>query len=154
MSDFFFFSSRRRHTRYWRDWSSDVCSSDLGQPEHVINFFFFVAEELRQIMASLGMRTLDEMIGRTDLLVPGTAIDHWKARGVDLSNVLAFPELPEGAPRHRTESPPDVLSVHSDWDLVEQCRYAIDAGRPIALERPVTNVERCVGGILSSHIAA
>jgi glutamate synthase (NADPH/NADH) large chain/glutamate synthase (ferredoxin) len=125
-----------------------------GQPEHVVNFFFFVAEELRQIMASLGMRKLDDMIGRTDLLVADEAVGHWKARGVDLANVLAYPELPEGAPRRRTESPPDVLSVHSDWQLVEECRYAIDAGRPVAIERPVTNVERTVGGILSSHIAA
>src|SRR3712207_5985130 len=61
-----------------------------GQPEHVVNFFFFVAEELRGIMASLGVRTLDELIGRTDLLCADDAIDHWKARGVDLSQILAF----------------------------------------------------------------
>jgi hypothetical protein len=70
-----------------------------GQPEHVVNFFFFVAEELRQIMASLGIRTMNEMIGRSDLLVADEAIDHWKASGIDLGDLLAFPELPEGTPR-------------------------------------------------------
>ena len=77
-----------------------------GQPEHVVNFFFFVAEELRGIMASLGIRKLDDLIGRSDLLSADDAIDHWKARGVDLSHILAFPEIPEGAPRRRVEPPP------------------------------------------------
>jgi len=124
-----------------------------GQPEHVVNYFFFVAEELRAIMASLGFRTLDEMIGRTDMLLADEAVDHWKARGVDLSALLAFPALPEGAPRRRVEPPPPVLDDHLDWELVDACRGAIEAGRPIALERPVRNTDRCVGGILSSHVA-
>jgi glutamate synthase (NADPH/NADH) large chain/glutamate synthase (ferredoxin) len=124
-----------------------------GQPEHVVNFFFFVAEELRGIMASLGMRSLDELIGRTDLLCPDEAIDHWKARGVDLSQILAFPALPEGAPRRRVEPPPAVLEDNIDWDLVEASRPALESGEPVAFERPVRNVNRCVGGILSSHIA-
>src|SRR5213075_1456668 len=72
-----------------------------GQPEHVVNFFFLVAEELREIMAALGVRSVDELIGRADLLEMDEAIEHWKARGVDLSNILAMPELPEGAPRRR-----------------------------------------------------
>jgi glutamate synthase (NADPH/NADH) large chain/glutamate synthase (ferredoxin) len=124
-----------------------------GQPEHVVNYFFFVAEELRQIMASLGVRTMNELIGRTDLLVADGAIDHWKARGIDLSQLLAYPELPEGAPRHRVELPPGALDDHPDWELVEASNMAIDAGRPIALERQIRNVDRCVGGILSHHIA-
>src|SRR4029079_19566185 len=86
-----------------------------GQPEHVVNFCFYVAEELREIMASLGVRTVDEMIGRTDLLEVGAAIEHWKARGVDLTHVLHYPEVPEGAPRHRIKPPPPVLDDHLDW---------------------------------------
>jgi glutamate synthase domain-containing protein 2/glutamate synthase domain-containing protein 1/glutamate synthase domain-containing protein 3 len=124
-----------------------------GQPEHVVNFFFFVAEELRGIMASLGIRTVAELIGRTDLLCPDDAIDHWKARGVDLSQILAFPEVPEGAPRRRVEPPPPVLDDHLDWEIVEAARPAIEGAVPIVLERRVRNVNRCVGGILSSHIA-
>jgi glutamate synthase (NADPH/NADH) large chain/glutamate synthase (ferredoxin) len=124
-----------------------------GQPEHVINFFMLVAEELREIMASLGVRTIDEMIGRVDLLVADDAIEHWKARGVDLTHVLTFPELPEGTPRHRTQPPPPVLEDNLDWGLVEDAKGAIDAAAPVELARTIRNVDRCVGGILSHHIA-
>jgi glutamate synthase (NADPH/NADH) large chain/glutamate synthase (ferredoxin) len=124
-----------------------------GQPEHVINYFFFIAEELRRIMASLGIRTVDELVGRTDLLVADDAIEHWKARGIDLSHLLAFPELPEGAPRRNTYAPAAGLDDHPDWELVEAARPAIEEGTPVRLERSVRNIDRCVGGILSHHIA-
>jgi glutamate synthase (NADPH/NADH) large chain/glutamate synthase (ferredoxin) len=105
-------------------------------------------------MASLGIAKFDDLIGRTDLLGTETAVEHWKARGIDLSALLASPELPEGAPRHRVEAPPQVLSDALDWELVEGARNVIsgEADR-IAIDRPVRNVNRCVGGILSSHIA-
>jgi len=124
-----------------------------GTPEHVVNFFFFVAEEVREIMASLGMRTMDELIGRSDLLEADGAIEHWKARGVDLSNILAQVKLPEGAPLHRIRGPEPVLEDALDWDVVEAAREAIEDGGKVRLERPVRNVNRCVGGILSSTIA-
>ena len=142
-----------------------------GRPEHVVNFFFFVAEEVREILASLGLRSLDEAIGRVDLLGARDAIEHWKARGVDLTHVLAHVELPEGSARHRVEPPPAVLEDALDWELVERSRAVIDAGgTPPAgspdgnahtgeqharaeIELPIRNVNRCVGGILSSHIA-
>ncbi len=124
-----------------------------GTPEHVVNFFFFVAEEVREILASLGLRSLDEAIGRVDLLGVGPAIEHWKARGVDLSHILTHIELPEGAPRHRTEPPPAVLADALDWQLVEGARRAIEGGAPVAMSLPIRNRNRCVGGILSSHIA-
>jgi glutamate synthase domain-containing protein 3 len=124
-----------------------------GQPEHVVNFCFFVAEELREIMASLGVRTVDELIGRTDLLEVGAAIDHWKARGVDLTQILYFPEVPEGAPRHRVKPPPPVLDDHLDWTVIEQAAMAIEEQHPVHLELAVRNVNRCVGGVLSSRIA-
>jgi glutamate synthase (NADPH/NADH) large chain/glutamate synthase (ferredoxin) len=163
-----------------------------GRPEHVVNFFFFVAEEVREILASLGLRTLDEAIGRVDLLGAEHAIEHWKARGVDLTHILANVELPEGSPRHRVEPPPAVLDDALDWELVERSRAIIEAGRyvepgelagldgsrdgflgaeasgdgvaePAApraraharvdIDLQVRNVNRCVGGILSSHIA-
>jgi glutamate synthase (NADPH/NADH) large chain/glutamate synthase (ferredoxin) len=125
-----------------------------GQPEHVVNFFFFVAEEVREIMASLGVRTFDELIGRTDLLSSAEAVEHWKARGINLESLLATPELPEGAPRHRVEPPPPVLEDALDWELVEAARHVIDGEADrIALAKAVRNVNRCVGGILSSEIA-
>jgi glutamate synthase (NADPH/NADH) large chain/glutamate synthase (ferredoxin) len=127
-----------------------------GLPEHVVNFFHFVAEETRQIMASLGARTLDELTGRTDLLEMDDAIDHWKARGVDLGALLSVPaSIPADAPRRRIKPPPSVLDDHLDWDLLEDARATIDGSAgPVLLERKVRNVNRCVGGILSSEIAA
>jgi glutamate synthase (NADPH/NADH) large chain/glutamate synthase (ferredoxin) len=124
-----------------------------GTPEHVVNFFFFVAEEVREIMASLGIRSMDELTGRSDLLEQDEAIEHWKARGVDLTNVLAMPELPEGAPLRRVRPQEPVLDDALDWDLVESARAALEDLQPVRLERKVRNVNRCVGGILSSHIA-
>jgi glutamate synthase domain-containing protein 2/glutamate synthase domain-containing protein 1/glutamate synthase domain-containing protein 3 len=131
-----------------------------GTPEHVVNFFFFVAEEVREILASLGLRTLDEAIGRVDLLDAREAIDHWKARGVDLSHLLRAVELAEGSPRRRVEAPPAVLEDALDWQLVERARPLLDrGGAPVTsadqvrIELPIRNRNRCVGGILSSHIA-
>ncbi|HEX5308846.1 MAG TPA: glutamate synthase large subunit [Solirubrobacteraceae bacterium] len=143
-----------------------------GTPEHVVNFFFFVAEEVREILASLGLRTLDEAIGRVDLLQAREAIEHWKARGVDLTHVLTHIELPDGAPRRRVQPPPAVLEDALDWELVERCKAVIEVGETVSagsadggseaaggqrlrveIELPIRNVNRCVGGILSSHIA-
>jgi glutamate synthase (NADPH/NADH) large chain/glutamate synthase (ferredoxin) len=93
------------------------------------------------------------MIGRTDLLEVGAAIEHWKARGVDLTHVLHYPEVPEGAPRHRIKPPPPVLDDHLDWRVLEQAAMAVEQKEPTRLEMGVRNVNRCVGGVLSSRIA-
>jgi len=124
-----------------------------GTPEHVVNFFFFVAEEVREILASLGLRTLDEAIGRVDLLSAREAIDHWKARGVDLTHLLTHIDLPVGAPRHRIEPPPPVLEDALDWELLEQSTLALERRESVQLKKDIRNRNRCVGGILSSHIA-
>jgi len=124
-----------------------------GQPEHVVNFFFYVAEEVREILASLGLRSLDEAIGRVDLLETDGAIDHWKARGVDLSHVLRVVPVADGAPRRRTQPPPPVLQDALDHQLIERARSALEGGEPVRLELAIRNVNRCVGGMLSSHIA-
>jgi glutamate synthase (NADPH/NADH) large chain/glutamate synthase (ferredoxin) len=125
-----------------------------GTPEHVVNFFFFIAEEVREILASLGLRTLDEAIGRVDLLGVGAAVDHWKARGVDLTHLLTHIELAEGLPRHRVEPPPPVLDDALDWELVRAAAPALERGERVRVELPVRNRNRCVGGILSSHVAS
>jgi len=124
-----------------------------GQPEHVVNFFFFVAEELRGIMASLGIRTMNEMIGRSDLLEADEAVDRYRERGIDLSNLLAFPELAEGEPRHRVSLPPGNLDEHPDWKLVSAAEAAIERGEPVKIDATIRNVDRTVGGILSHSIA-
>jgi glutamate synthase (NADPH/NADH) large chain/glutamate synthase (ferredoxin) len=124
-----------------------------GTPEHVVNFFFFVAEEVREILASLGLRTLAEATGRVDLLGVTDAVEHWKARGVDLTHVLTHIEVPDGAPRRRVEAPPAVLEDALDWKLLEQSQPAIERREPVELKMDIRNRNRCVGGILSSHIA-
>jgi glutamate synthase domain-containing protein 2/glutamate synthase domain-containing protein 1/glutamate synthase domain-containing protein 3 len=125
-----------------------------GTPEHVVNYLVMVAEEVRQIMASLGVRRFEDLIGRSDLLDRREAIDHWKARGVDLSMILSQPELPPDTPRRRTRSQVPVLDDALDWELVRACAPALDHCEPVKLgPLPVRNVNRTVGGILSGEIA-
>jgi len=125
-----------------------------GTPEHVTGYLMLVAEEVRTIMARLGVRRFDELIGRTELLDTDDAIDHWKARGIDLSMVLATPELPAGADRHRTRPQVPVLDDALDWELVRKCSPALARQEPVRLgPMPVRNVNRTVGGILSGEIA-
>jgi glutamate synthase domain-containing protein 2/glutamate synthase domain-containing protein 1/glutamate synthase domain-containing protein 3 len=125
-----------------------------GTPDHVVNYLMLVAEEVRRIMASLGIRRFEELIGRTELLDMDAAIDHWKARKVDLTEVLASPELPPGASRHRTRDQVPVLDDALDWELVRRCAPALERREAVRLGPvPVRNVNRTVGGILSGEIA-
>jgi glutamate synthase domain-containing protein 3 len=125
-----------------------------GTPEHVVSYLMMVAEDVRGIMASLGVRRFEDLIGRNELLDTDEAIEHWKARHVDLSMVLQSPELPPGAPRRRTRSQVPVLDDALDWELVRRCAPAIERGEPVKLGPiPVRNVNRTVGGILSGEIA-
>ena len=125
-----------------------------GTPEHVVNYLFFVAEEARELMAQLGMRTYDELIGRVDLLEFAPAVDHWKARGIDLSLLLAEPaEAPADAPRRRITSQLSPLPGALDWDLIEAARDAIDHRKPVTGSFRIRNVHRTVGGLLSHWVA-
>src|SRR3712207_229304 len=125
-----------------------------GKPEHVVNFFFFVAEEVRKYMAQLGIRKFEDLIGRTDLLETDRAIDHWKARGVDLSQLLADPGTPPEVPRRCVRPQDPVLDDHRDHELIEKSQPAIERGERVELDGiRVQNKHRCVGGILSSEIA-
>ncbi|MBN1528471.1 MAG: glutamate synthase large subunit [Thermoleophilaceae bacterium] len=125
-----------------------------GKPEHVVNYLFMVAEEVRGLMASMGVRAVEELIGRTDLLEPDEAVDHWKARGIDLRPLLAVPEgVDEKTPRFRIRAPEPVLWDSIDVDLLQLCRPAIEAGQRVDAERPIENKNRAVGGLLSGEIA-
>jgi glutamate synthase domain-containing protein 2/glutamate synthase domain-containing protein 1/glutamate synthase domain-containing protein 3 len=124
-----------------------------GQPEHVVNYLFMVAEEARRIMASLGVRSIAELIGRTDLLVPDEDVEHWKGRGIDLSALLHVPEEAEGSPLHCVRRPDPVLYDSIDVDLLQRSRAAIERGEPVRLERRIENKNRAVGGLLSGEIA-
>src|SRR5207247_2393062 len=124
-----------------------------GQPEHVVNYFFFVAEEVREWMAKMGFRKFAEMIGRTDKLRAQKAIDHWKAKGLDLAAILKRPEVGPEVPRYCVEKQDHGLDRAIDWKLIELCKLAIERKEPVRLDLPIRNVNRTVGTILSSEIA-
>jgi glutamate synthase (NADPH/NADH) large chain len=124
-----------------------------GQPEHVINYFFFVAEELRQIMAEMGFRTVEEMIGRVDRLDTRKLVKQWKARGVDLSRLLHQVQPAHGHTLHQSTEQDHGLAAALDVELIAAARPAIDAGETLVLERTVRNVNRTVGAMLSGEIA-
>ncbi len=123
-----------------------------GQPEHVINYFFFVAEELRQIMAEMGFRTVNEMIGRVDRIDMRNAIHHWKAQGIDLSRLLHRVET-GGLALFQTETQDHGLDKALDQDLIRACAPALERGAPVRLERGIINVNRTVGAMLSGEVA-
>ncbi len=124
-----------------------------GQPEHVINYFFFVAEELREIMASLGFRTVSDMVGRVDRLDMKKAVAHWKAKGVDLSKVLHQPQKKPGVAIHHCEQQNHGLESALDHDLIAASLPSIEHGQPVRLERSIRNVDRTVGAMLSGEVA-
>jgi len=124
-----------------------------GQPEHVINYFFFVAEELRQIMAEMGFRTLQEMVGRVDRLDMRKALDHWKAHGVDLSRLLHQAAPAMGNTLHHSALQDHGLDAALDNELIAAAAPALDRGAPVVIERPVVNVNRTVGAMLSGEVA-
>jgi glutamate synthase (NADPH/NADH) large chain len=124
-----------------------------GTPEHVINYFFFVAEELREIMADLGFRTVNEMVGRVDKLDMKKAIAHWKAKGVDLSRILYQPQPKPGVAIHNCEKQNHALDSAIDHELIAAAMPSIEHGQPVRLERTVRNVDRTVGAMLSGEVA-
>jgi glutamate synthase (NADPH/NADH) large chain len=124
-----------------------------GQPEHVINFFFFIAEQLRQIMAKLGFRTMDEMVGRVDMLEMSDALEHWKARGLDFSSILYNPPVPSRVSRHCTTDQDHGLIEALDYQLIDHAQPAIDHQKPVVMKMPIRNVHRTVGAMLSGRIA-
>lgn len=124
-----------------------------GQPEHVVNYMFFIAEELRGIMAEMGFRTVDEMIGRVDRLDMTRMHRHWKARGINLSRILHMPELKDDASLHNIAAQEHGLDGAMDNALITDCADAIKAKAPVQLDYTITNVNRTVGAMLSGQIA-
>ncbi|WP_340313282.1 glutamate synthase large subunit [Rhizorhabdus argentea] len=124
-----------------------------GQPEHVINYFFFVAEELRAIMAEMGFRTIQEMIGRVDRLETRHALDHWKAHGIDLSRLLHQATPAMGNSLHHSKFQDHGLDGALDNDLIAAAAPALERGEHVVIERPVLNVNRTVGAMLSGEVA-
>src|SRR2546428_255058 len=124
-----------------------------GQPEHVVNYFFFVAEEVREIMAKLGIRKFDELIGRADLLDTRRGIEHWKAKGLDFSRIFAMPSVPAEVARFHCETQDHGLEKALDNRLIELAQPALQRGEEEVIETPIRNINRTVGTMLSHEIA-
>jgi glutamate synthase (NADPH/NADH) large chain len=123
-----------------------------GKPEFVVNFFEFIAQEVREYLAQLGFRSLAEIVGRVDLLDAALAVEHWKASGLDLSPVLYAPELPEGAATRCVTTQDHGLDKALDNTLIQLAEGALEEGRPVRLELPIRNVNRTVGTMLGYEV--
>jgi glutamate synthase (NADPH/NADH) large chain len=124
-----------------------------GQPEHVVNYFFFVAEEVRELMAQMGIRSFNDLIGRCDLLDMQKGITHWKAQGLDYSRIFQRPENRAGTPEYQCEHQDHGLGKALDIKLIELAEPALARGEKVSLELPVRNINRTVGAMLSGKVA-
>ncbi len=123
-----------------------------GKPEYLVRYLTFVAEEVRRIMARLGFRRFEELVGRVDRIECRKAIDHWKAAGLDLAPLFSLPEKTAEAPLRCVRPQPDRHGDHLDWTILPQVEQAIATGEPVGLEMPIRNIHRTVGAILSNRI--
>jgi glutamate synthase domain-containing protein 2/glutamate synthase domain-containing protein 1/glutamate synthase domain-containing protein 3 len=124
-----------------------------GQPEHVVNFFFFIAEQMRQYMAKLGFRTVNEMVGRVDKIDAAVADAHWKAKGIDLSSILYSPTLPSRVARRKMQAQDHGLDKALDHQLIEKAAPALESKTPVTGSFAIRNVHRTVGAMLGGEIA-
>lgn len=123
-----------------------------GKPEHVVNFFFFIAEEVRQIMAQLGVRKFEDLVGRVDLLDTRKGLTHWKARGLDFTRLFAMPLVPADVPRFHSEEQDHKLEKSLDVVLIEKSKAAIERGERVQFMEVARNVNRSVGAMLSGAL--
>jgi len=124
-----------------------------GKPEHVVNFFFFVAEEVRELMARLGVRRFDELIGRADLLDMKKGIEQWKTKGLDFSKIFHMPDMPADVARHHCETQDHGLAKALDQRLIDLAQPAIEHRKAVSIEMPIRNINRTVGTMLSHEVA-
>jgi len=124
-----------------------------GKPEYVVNYFFLVAEEARELMAQLGVRRFSELIGRTELLDMKKGVEHWKAKGLDFSRVFKMPDMPADVARYNTEKQDHGLEKALDNRLIELARPALERGEKVSIDMPIRNGNRTVGTMLSHEIA-
>ncbi|WP_037906063.1 glutamate synthase large subunit [Actinacidiphila yeochonensis] len=123
-----------------------------GKPEFVVNFFEFIAEEVRELLAELGFRSIDEAVGHAEVIDAGRAVDHWKAQGLDLAPLLYVPELPEGAALRRTTDQDHGLEKALDNELIRLAADALETGAPVRAQVPIRNVNRTVGTMLGHEV--
>jgi glutamate synthase (NADPH/NADH) large chain len=124
-----------------------------GKPEYIVNYFFFVAEEVRELMARLGIRRFNDLIGHTELLDIKKGIEHWKAKGLDFSKIFYMPDMPAEVARYRCEAQNHGLEKALDNRLIELAQPALERGEHVAIDMPIRNINRTVGTMLSHEIA-
>jgi glutamate synthase (NADPH/NADH) large chain len=124
-----------------------------GLPEHVVNYFFFVAEEVRELMAEIGVHRLDELIGRTEILDKSEAINHWKAKGLDFTRLFHRPEVGAHVATRHAERQRHPVDTILDRDLIREAEPALATGEPVVLTHPIKNTDRTTGAMLSGEIA-
>ncbi|OYX68434.1 MAG: glutamate synthase large subunit [Rhizobiales bacterium 32-66-11] len=124
-----------------------------GTPEHVINYFFFIAEEMREIMAQLGFRSVEEMVGRVDALDRQPAIDHWKANGLDFTRIFAQPNMPADVSIRHNERQHHPIEKVLDRTLIAKAMPALEHGEKVVIDSPIRSVDRSVGAMLSGEVA-
>jgi glutamate synthase (NADPH) large chain len=125
----------------------------VGQPEHVINFFFFVAEEVRELMAQMGFRTFAEMVGQMQMLDRRQVIEHWKAKGLDFSRLFHKPQAPKGVAIHNCEEQDHKIHNILDRRLIAESQAALERGAPVRIETTIKNIDRTAGAMLSGAVA-
>ena len=123
-----------------------------GKPEYIVNYLTFVAEEARKIMAELGFKTFNEMIGRVDMLAMQDAIEHYKAKGLDYSLIFHQPDAKDHSELYNSQRQKSPLDDHIDWKLIEAAKPTFDSGKPVEISMPIKNIDRTVGTILSNRL--
>ena len=124
-----------------------------GQPEHVVNFFFFIAEEVRELMAAMGVRKFEDLIGRADLLETRKGVAHWKAKGLDFSRIFHVPDMPKEVARHHCETQDHGLSEALDHKLIAEAKPALESQQKVHIETTIRNLNRTAGAMLSGEVA-
>jgi glutamate synthase (NADPH/NADH) large chain len=125
----------------------------VGQPEHVINYFFFVAEEVRELMAEMGYRTFAEMIGQMQMLDKQEVVEHWKAKGLDFTRLFHKPPAPAGVNIHKCEPQDHKIHTILDRKLIAKATAALDRGAPVRIHSAIRNTDRTTGAMLSGEVA-
>ena len=132
--------------------NSELRKRFAGKPEHVVNFMMFTARNVREIMAELGFRTIDEMVGRVDVLDVNSAVENWKAVGLDFSRILHKPEMPEGSSLRCTSRQAIDFTASLDNELIDKAQSALVNGTPVSLFASIRNSNRTVGASLSAEV--
>src|SRR5262249_59281377 len=126
----------------------------VGRPEHVINFFFCAAEEVRELMAAMGFRTFAEMVGQMQMLDKRQVVEHWKAKGLDFSRLFFKPEAPAGVAIHNCEPQDHKIHKILDRKLIAQAQGALERGEKVQIKSPIRNTDRTAGAMLSREVAS